>query len=107
LDDFVFVQRHPALITDDYWFELDEYKRASGEQFLLAHIRVHHWSPSVFKRILREWKVLRTCVTAPLFAVPEVDDDRWRKFVGKLGFKFLQDTVCVNGERRPIFLHTI
>lgn len=94
-------------MTDDYWFELDEYRRASGEQFLLAHIRVHRWAPSVFKRMFQEFKILRTCVTAPLFAVPEVDDARWRKFVSAFGFRFLHDTVCNNGLTRPIFIHTI
>jgi hypothetical protein len=107
VNDFVFVQRHPALITDDFWFELDEYRRAGGEQFLLAHIRVHRWSPSVCKRIRAQWRVLRQFVTAPLFACPEVDDERWRKFVGMLGFKFLHNTTCNNGEVRPLYIHTV
>ena len=107
MNDFVFVQRHHALITDDYWFELDEYKRASGDQFLLAHIRVFKWTPSVCKRIRAQWRVLRGFVTCPLFACPEVDDDRWCKFVGMLGFKPLQQVVCNNGETRPLFIHTI
>lgn len=107
MNDFVFVQRHPALITDDYWFELDEYKRASGEQFLLAHIRVHHWAPSVLKRILTEWRVFRQCVTAPIFACPEVGDAKWVKFVTALGFRPLQEVICNNGEQRPLFINTL
>ena len=106
-NDFTFVQRYPARTTEDYLFEIDEYRRASGEQFLLAHIRVHHWSASVCKRILKEWRVLRQCVTAPLFACPELDDERWRKFVSMLGFKPLQQVICNNGATRPLFIHSI
>lgn len=107
MNDFVFVQRHPARITDDYWFELDEYKRASGDQFLLVHIRVHKWSLSVFKRMLHEWRVFRQCITAPVFACPEVDDARWVKFVSAMGFKPLQQVICNNGASRPLFIHTV
>lgn len=107
MNDFVFVQRHHALLTDDYWFELDEYKRASGDQFLLAHIRVLNWSPSICKRIIKEWRLFRSIVTAPLFACPEVDDERWVKFVSLLGFKPLQQVICENGASRPLFIHTM
>lgn len=74
---------------------------------LLAHIRVAHWSPSVFKSILREWKLFRTCVKAPIFACAEVDDDKWERFVSRLGFKFLHTVICNNGETRRLFLHVI
>lgn len=105
---FKFVARHPALITDDYWFELDEYTREDGTQMLLAHIRVHNWTASVFKRIFQEWKVFRQCVTAPLFAVPEEADEKWHKFVTALGFKPLLDGVpCENGDIRPVYIHTV
>jgi hypothetical protein len=107
VNDFVFVQRHPALITDDFWFELDEYRKATGELLLLAHIRVHRWAPSVCKRIRAQWRVLRQFVTAPIFACPEVDDARWHKFVSMLGFKFQQYIVGNDGTDRPLYIHTI
>lgn len=108
MGDFQFVARYPALITDDYAFELDEYKRADGAQLLLAHILIHKWSHAVFKRIFHEWKVFRQCVRAPLFAVPKHNDEKWHKFVTALGFKpLLDDVPCVNGERRPLYLHTV
>jgi hypothetical protein len=106
--DFKFVARHPALITDDYEFELDEYKRESGEQLLLAHILINHWSHAVFKRIFRDWKVLRQCVRAPLFAVPKHNDEKWHKFVTALGFRpLMEEVACENGEKRPVYIHTV
>lgn len=105
--DFEFVTRHDALDTEDFQFDLDEYRRASGEQFLLAHILVKRWSPSVCKRIREQWRVFRQCVSLPIFATPKVDDASWRKFVGMLGFEYLQDTICNNGAQRPIFIHVI
>jgi hypothetical protein len=107
LEDFVFVQRHQAHITDDYWCEIDEYRRAGGEQFLLAHIRVHHWSPSVCKRLLKEFRAFRRVCRAPLYACPEVADEKWVKFVSLLGFKPLQEVICDNGDTRPLFIHII
>jgi hypothetical protein len=107
LNDFAFVQRHPIQITDDYWCEIDEYRTAGGEQFLLAHIRVVHWSPSVCKRLIREFKTFRTVCRAPLYACPEVADAKWVKFVSLLGFKPLQDVICNNGAQRPLFIHSI
>jgi hypothetical protein len=48
---FEFVKRHDVRRRTYYWCEIDEYKSAGGEQFLLAHIRVTHWSPSVCKQL--------------------------------------------------------
>jgi hypothetical protein len=107
VNDFVFVQRHPLLLNDDFWLELDEYRRAGGEQFLLAHIRVHRWSPSVFKQIKHVWTTFRSCVTLPVFACPEVDDQRWVKFVTAFGFKPFQQVICNNGARRPLYIHIV
>jgi hypothetical protein len=107
VNDFVFVQRHPAFLNDDFWFELDEYRRPGGEQFLLGHIRVHRFAPSVFKQIKHVWATFRRNVTAPIFACPEIDDQRWVKFVTALGFKPLQQIICNNGEVRPLYIHII
>jgi hypothetical protein len=107
--NFDFVARHPARMTDDFWFELDEYRREpDGAQLMLAHIRVHHWSKEVFKQIFKEWKVFRECVKCPLYAVPETADDKWAKFVTALGFKpLISEIVCENGDKRPIYIHTV
>lgn len=104
--DFVFVQRHPVLLNDDFLCELDEYRRPGGEQFLLGHIRFLRFSPSTLKQLLRAWAAFRKSVTSPIFACPEVDDARWHKFVSLLGFKPLQRVTCTNGENRPLYIST-
>ena len=107
-EGFKFVTRYEALKTPDYLCELDEYRRPDGAQLMLAHIRVHHWSAAVFKKIFREWKVFRSICKAPLYACPEVNDARWVKFVTALGFKPLLDDVPMeNGERRPVYISTV
>jgi hypothetical protein len=98
--------RHDVRRTDSYWCEVDEYTNEQEERFLLAHIRVYRWSPSVAKQLREEFKTFRTICPAPLFACPEVADAKWIKFVSLLGFRFLQNTVCNNGETRPLFIHT-
>jgi hypothetical protein len=101
--DFEFVTRHRLITHDEYWFEIDEYRRGQ-DQFLLAHLRIVTWTPSILKRIMREWKMFRQCVSAPLFAIAEVDDDKWERFVARLGFRFHCNTVCNNGEHRRMFI---
>lgn len=102
-DDFEFVTRHRVRTTDDWWFEIDEYKRGQ-EQFLLAHIRVAKWSLSALKRMAREWKLFRSVVKAPLYACAEEDTDKWERFVSRFGFRFLCNIVCNNGEERRLFI---
>jgi hypothetical protein len=102
--DFEFITRHSILDYPEYWFELDEYRRPNGEQFLLVHLRVAKLSPSVLKRIDHEWSVFRTLVTAPLFAIAETQDKKWERFVARLGFKPHCDVICNNGVPRRMFI---
>jgi hypothetical protein len=105
---FEFVERHRARETDDFLFELDEYIRSDGAQLMLAHIRVFKLTPSILKQMLREWDVLRSVVRVPLFACPEVSDDKWKSFVKLFGFVPFMDAVpCVNGDVRPLYIHTV
>jgi hypothetical protein len=103
--NFQFVKRHDIRRTYSYWCEIDEYESAGGEQFLLAHIRVTHWSPSVCKQLKAEFKTFRQHCAAPLFACPETMDKKWFKFVSMLGFQFQQNVTCNNGTTRPLFIH--
>ena len=104
-EHFTFVARHDALTTEDYLFEIDEYRR-DDDQLLLAHLRVFRWSPSVLKSLLKNWSLLRQCVKAPLFACAEVQDMKWQRFVKLLGFEPFHDILCVNGEQRRLYIHT-
>lgn len=103
---FEFVTRHRALDRPEYLFEIDEYRRGA-DQFLYAHLRVFKFSPSVMKRILAEWRAFRAIVAAPLFAIGEVDDAKWERFVTHLGFEPAIEVVCLNGERRRMFRHYV
>lgn len=99
-----FVKRHNVRRTDDYWFELDEY--TDGEHtMLLVHLQFFHWSASVLKTVIREFKKFRQHVRAPLFACPPTDDAKWRKFVDMMGYRYLQDIVCEDGVMRPLYIH--
>lgn len=105
MGSFEFVTRHLVVDHEEYWFEIDEYRRGA-EQFLLAHIFFEKFSPSILKRVFNEWKAFRTCVKAPLYAVcDDGDAAKWERFVSRLGFRPMGIEVdCNNGERRPLFI---
>lgn len=106
MGDFTFVTTHRALTTDDYWFDLDEYRRGP-QSLLIAHLRFDRFTPSLMKRVLKQWASFRKCVTAPVFALGEVDDNKWVRFVTLLGFKFSKQVICANGATRRLFTHLV
>jgi hypothetical protein len=94
-----------VLDKPEYYFALEEFRRGE-DQMVFVHITVRKWTVSVFKEILRNWKLFREYVTCPLYAIGGVEDlDKWETFVSRLGFKFLQDVICENGEHRRLFIH--
>jgi len=101
-----FVKRHDVLRTDDFWFELDEY-RDGEQQMLLAHLQFFHWSPRVCRQFIQDWRVFRQYVTVPLFACPKDMDAKTFKFLCKTGWRFKQHIECDDGKIRPLFIHTI
>jgi hypothetical protein len=106
MEEFEFVGTHRVITTDDYWCDIDEYRRGQ-EVFLLGHIRFNNFTPSALKRLLAQWRVFRQCVTAPVFALGEVDDEKWARFVSLLGFRFLRKVNCINGASRRLFIHIV
>jgi hypothetical protein len=106
MDDFSYICTHHVQRTEDYWCCIDEYRRGQ-DVFLLGHIRFYRFSPSALKSLLANWRVFRQCVTAPIFALGEVDDEKWARFVSLLGFRFLRRVDCINGESRRLFLHLV
>lgn len=98
--------RHCILCYPEYWFEVDEYRRGE-EVFLLAHLRFAKFTPAIFKRWLAEWQAFRACVTAPVFAIGEVDDEKFERFVTRLGFEPAMNVVCINGVERRMFRHLV
>lgn len=63
------------------------------------------WSLSLLKRLRHEWAVLRKHVTGPLFCCADTEDGKWVKFVTLFGWQPLLEAICINGERRNIYLH--
>ncbi|UGA46791.1 hypothetical protein HU230_0012410 [Bradyrhizobium quebecense] len=104
--DFARAAAHEVLGTDEYAIHIEDFRRGQ-DTFLLLHLRFTRWTPSVFKRFIAHWTLLRQCVTAPLFALGEVDDDKWERFVTRFGFRFLQTVKCENGETRRLFIHVL
>jgi hypothetical protein len=100
------VKRHLAHDTDYCTFELDEYRNEAGAQMLLAHLRVHNWSPGSLKRIKRDWAAFRQAVTAPLYASPMSHDDKWVRFVSMMGWRPFSTVLCHDGIERPLYIHT-
>lgn len=98
----------PLIDKDEYYFAIDEYRMDSAV-LVFVHLTVHEWTLSVFKEILRNWKLFRECVTCPVFAVGGVEDtdvEKWERFVTLLGFQFHMNIVCENGFERRLFIHT-
>jgi hypothetical protein len=107
--EFEFIKRTRVLDYDEYWFDLDEYRSVDGQQIVFAHLGFTKFSPSIFKRVLREWSAFRQCVPAPLYAMRDDGDvNKWTNFVSRLGFKPTGRSIrCNNGALRPLFISTV
>lgn len=105
-DDWRALDEQVLIDKDTYHFAIEEFQRGE-DRMLFVHLRVRKWSLSVFKEILRNWRLFRECVTCPVYAVGGVDDTtKWERFVTRLGFRYLTDVVCENGATRRLMLHT-
>lgn len=105
------VAQHTAHETDDFAFELDEYRDAQGHQMLLAHLKFTNWSPGALKRCIRDWRIFRQHITAPLFGSPMDHEgpalDRWCRFVELMGWRPFTTVLCHDGIERPLYIHTV
>lgn len=107
------VAQHVAHKDDDCTFELDEYRTDAGEPMLLAHLRVHQSTPSAFRRVQKAWADYRSKVTTPLYALPQLPPndpayEKWVRFVQMMGWRPTgQHVGCLDGIKRPLFIHTV
>jgi hypothetical protein len=101
--DFEFIKRHPVIAYPEFWVELDEY-RAGSDQLVIAHIRFAKFSPSILKRVDHVWRCLRASLPCPLYAYGEEDNDKWERFVKRLGFQPLCEVHCLDGAARRLFI---
>lgn len=101
------VNKHEVVSHPEYRAVLDEFDD-NGSPKLLLHIAVDPtlFSAKVFQRLLKEWGALRECITDPLFAMePAPDDDKWERFVRRLGFVNTNARVdCTDGQSRRLFV---
>jgi hypothetical protein len=80
-------------------FEIDEAKLP------FLHLEFKVWSPSSYKKLLDHWLVLRDCIKGPLFALSnDKDDEKWAKFVSRLGFTYFKNVDCPDGINRRCFI---
>lgn len=95
----------PVIDKDEYYFAIEELRKGE-DQMIFVHLLVYDHTVSIYKEILRNWHLFRQCVTCPVFAVAGVKDTvKWEKFVSRLGFQYLMDIYCENGEPRRLFVH--
>jgi len=91
----------------EYTCELTEYN-VRGLGVIFAHLDVRDNTPKTLKRLKREWKLLRSCVSYPIFAyrgTEDGDDRAYGHFMRFLGFESTGlDITCHNGETRPLYL---
>ena len=105
MKDFVLVNKEKTVINcPEYIFQIDEWRRES-DVMLLLHIFFRKFSPKIMQKVFREWKAFRECVVVPVFALENLLDAKWDRFVGLLGFKFHTHVMCTDGLSRRLFIH--
>jgi hypothetical protein len=91
----------------EYFFSSEVFRRGE-DQMVFVHVTVRQWKPSVFKELLRNWKLFRDPMTCPVYAVAGVEDvdvAKWEAFASLFGFKPSIDIVTENGQHRRLFIH--
>lgn len=77
----------------------------SGLVVRFLHLDFKKWSPSAFKKLLHAWGVFRTQFPGNFYAISNgEDDDKWRKFVERLGFTYFINVDCPDGINRRCFI---
>jgi ribosomal protein S18 acetylase RimI-like enzyme len=88
----------------EYLAKIDIFE-IEGARLPFLHLEFKIWSPSSFKKLIDHWHVLRYCVRGPLFALSnDKDDEKWAKFVSRLGFTYLKHVDCPDGINRRCFI---
>lgn len=88
----------------EFTFDIDEYI-VDGRQMIFTHLRFHKWSAGAFRHFLRVFDTFRASVDCPLYAFSEDQSNKFTRFVTKLGYRPLPNTIeCGNGERRTLFV---
>lgn len=101
---FEFYAEHELSVSPEYHSVLHEL-RDGEKQMLAIHMDVFRFSPSVMKRMIREFAALRSCTDAQIFAIePNPDDAKWQRYVSRMGFEFSSRVECTDGLSRRVFV---
>jgi hypothetical protein len=104
MNGFEFFAEHELSINADYRSVLHEL-RDGDKQMVAIHMDVFNFSPSVMKRMIREFAALRSCTDATIFAIePHPDDAKWQRYVSHMGFEFSSRVDCTDGLSRRVFV---
>lgn len=82
----------PVVNRPDYKFYLEEFQ---GLPFL--HIDVYKWSPTIFKRLKKDWNTLTELHGGPIFCCKEIETPSYLKFIAALGFKLFSEQISLKG----------
>lgn len=96
-----------TLVDDDEYRSVLQELRDGEQQMLLIHMDVFKFSPTVMKRMVRDFNALRQCTDTPIFAIePTPDNGMWHRYVSHMGFEFSSHVDCTDGETRRCYVST-
>src|SRR6187455_3003038 len=108
--DWKHIEEYTVVDCPEYYCGLEEFRRGD-DQMMFIHMTVHQWSKAALTKAKREFKLLRQCVTCPIYSCgpmypnDEADVKKWESFVKLFGFKFLTNAMCTDGKQRRVFIH--
>jgi hypothetical protein len=102
---FEFFQEHELVSHPEYRSVLHELRDEHGNQMMVIHMDVDHFSPAVLKRMKAEFNALRSCTDTIIFAIePNPDDGLWHRYVSHMGFEFSSHVECTDGHTRRCYV---
>ena len=76
-----------------------------GSQVPFLHLEFRKWNKESYRKLLEAWKLFRLTVRGSFLAVSNgEDDDKWRKFVERLGFTYFTNVDCPDGKNRRCYI---
>lgn len=76
-----------------------------GKQLPFLHLDFKIWTKTAYRKLLCSWKLFRATARGPFFAISNGEDDnKWRKFVERLGFSYFMNVDCPDGKNRRCFI---
>jgi hypothetical protein len=95
---------HPIYSDPDFdaWYTVEPVEGGGSMNFF--HLYVYYWSPKTLQKMLTMWRLFREHVPQVFFAMGEVDDPKYTKFLSHFGFKYLQHVECTDGKVRRLFM---